>query len=181
MEAALAICGQIGSGKSTVSNFVVEEFGFRVVSFGHYVRHQLVQKDLPITRDSMQNAGDYLYQSLGAAGMVDGTLAHYGVHANSTVVFDGVRHSKVLTAIRQKTNKALAIYLDASRNERFSRCQKKQGHSLQFEDFKRIDGHPVESGIPDLAKLCDLKVDTSASIYDVQERLRNEIRRLISS
>lgn len=181
MKAVVAFCGQIGSGKSTASNFLAREFGFQLVSFGDFVRQQLVLDGCPITRASMQDTGHYLYQSLGAARMVDGTLTHFGVRARSSVVFDGVRHPEVLTAIKQMAMISLAIYLDASRDERFRRCQERQGYSLQIEEFDRIDSHPVESGIPDLAKQCDLIIDSSAPVSEIQERLRNEIRRWIGS
>lgn len=177
MKAALAFCGKLGSGKSTACSFVAREFGFQLVSFGGFVRHQLVQDGSPITRRSMQNAGDSLYRSLGPVRMLDDTLAHFGVCIHSSVVFDGIRHSEVLTAIKQKAIASFAIYLDASRDVRFKRCQMKQGHSLQIEDFDRVDGHPVESGIPDLAKQCDLILDTSAPVNVVQERLGTVIRR----
>ena len=109
--------------------------------------------------------------------MVHGTLAHFGICADSTVVFDGVRHFEVLTAIKREAAVTFAVYLDASRNERFRRCWKRQGPSMRIEDFDRIDGHPVEAGIPELAKHCDLVVDTAVPMNEVQERLRREILR----
>ena len=177
MKAALAICGQIGSGKSTASKFVAREFGFQLVSFSDFVRNRLVQEGRQVTRDSMQHTGDSLYRSMGAAGLVGGTLAHFGAGVHGSVVFDGVRHSDVLTAIKQSAAMSFTIYLDASRAERFRRWQERQGQSLPIDDFDRIDGHPVESGIPDLAKQCDLIIDASAPINAMREKLANEIRR----
>ena len=177
MKAALAICGQIGSGKSTASNFLASEFGFRLVSFGDFVRHQLTKDDCPVSRGSMQDAGHTLYKSLGASGMVHGALAHFGICADSTVVFDGVRHIEVLTAIRSEADATFTVYLEASRNERFRRCRERQGLNLRIEDFDRIDGHPVEAGIPELARHCDLVIDTEVTLSGMQERLLREIRR----
>ena len=125
----------------------------------------------------MQDAGDALYRSLGAIGMIHGALARCRICANSTVVFDGVRHFEVLTAIRNIAEATIAIYLDASRDERFRRCREKQGTNLKIEDFDRIDGHPVEAGTLELVRHCDLIVDTEVPMNEIQDQLRREIRR----
>ena len=57
MKLAVVVCGRIGSGKSTAVNFVAAEFGFKVVSFGRYVRHLAQRRGMPSTRDALQDLG----------------------------------------------------------------------------------------------------------------------------
>ncbi len=175
MKAAIAICGRIGSGKSTVSAILASDLSIQVVSFGDYVRQMARRGGRPATRSTLQDLGDSLYQRLGASGLLQATLELAGVADDETVIFDGVRHIDVLTAIRRRAGKTVAIYLDVSSEVRYQRRWSQGRTDLSWEEFEAIDGHPVEAEIGALAELCDFVIDASQPLRRLQRDLPREL------
>ena len=168
MKTAIVICGRIGSGKSTVSTMLASALSIQVVSFGDYVR-QIAQRDgRPDTRSALQNLGDCLYQQLGASGILQGTLKMASIDSDETVIFDGVRHIDVLSEIRQRADKTIAIYLDASPKVRYERRRSQGPTGLSWQEFETIDSHIVEGEISALAELCDSVIDASQPLSLLQ-------------
>ena len=175
MKAAIVICGQIGSGKSTVSALLASKLSIQVVSFGNFIRHLAQRSGRPTTRSALQDLGDSLYQKIGASGLLEGALEMAGIDNDETIVFDGVRHTEVLAEIRQRAGKTIAIYLDVGPEERYQRRRSQGADSLSREQFEAIAGHAVESEIGDLAELCDFVIDASQPLTHLQDDLPAEL------
>ncbi len=168
MKAAIVICGRIGSGKSTVSTMLASDLSIQVVSFGDYVREMARRGGRPDTRSSLQNLGDCLYRQLGASGLLQGTLEMAGIANDETGIFDGVRHIDVLSEIRRRAGKTVAIYLDVSPEVRYQRRRSQGSSDLSWQEFEAIDSHSVEGEIGALAELCDFVIDASQPLSLLQ-------------
>lgn len=175
MKTAIVICGQIGSGKSTVSSCVASSMSIKVVSFGNYVRQMAHLSGRPDSRKYLQDLGDSLYQQIGAAGLLEGALGVAAVNDEDSVVFDGVRHEKVLEEIRRRAGQTIATYLAVGQEERFRRHRSRFSGGMTLEEFQAIDRHAVETGIVDLAKHCDFIVDATQPLTYVLKDLLAEI------
>ncbi|MXZ20558.1 MAG: AAA family ATPase [Caldilineaceae bacterium SB0665_bin_25] len=175
MKTAIVICGQIGSGKSTVSNCVASRMSNKVVSFGKYIRQMAHLSDRPDSRKSLQDLGDGLYRQIGAVGLLEGALDVAAVNDEDSVVFDGVRHEEVLEEIRRRAGQTIAIYLTVGQEERFRRHRSRSSGDMTLEKFQAIDSHAVETGIVDLANHCDVIVDASQPLPSVLKDLLAEI------
>ena len=175
MKGAIVICGQIGSGKSTVSALLASKLSIQVVSFGKYIRHMAESSSRSTTRSALQDLGDSLYQAMGASGLLKGALDVAGTGDSETIIFDGVRHTEVLKEIRQTACKTIAIYLDVGKEERYQRRRSQGDGSLSREQFEAIEGHAVESEIGDLAEFCDFVIDASQPLTHLQDHLPTEL------
>ena len=169
------ICGQIGSGKSTVAAILASRLSCQVVSFGNYIRHMANRDGRPATRSVLQDLGDTLYQKIGASGLLEGALEIAGVKKDETVIFDGVRHIEVLSEIRRRAGKTVAIYLAVGPEERYRRRQSQGTGGLSREEFDAIDHHSVEVEIEDLAKVCDFVIDASPPLPQLESNLPAEL------
>ena len=165
------ICGPIGSGKSTVATFLASEMSVRLVSFGEFVRHLAQQSGLPDTREALQELGYKTYKSKGARGFLQGALQLEGVGNSESVIFDGVRHLGMMAEIRRTARKSVAIYLDVCQEKRFRRHQSRQSNSLPLVEFQAFDSHAVEAQTGNLKELCDLVIDASQPISEIQRSL----------
>ena len=175
MKAAIVICGQMGSGKSTVAAFLSSELSIQVISFGDYIRYIARRSSRPSTRSALQELGDSLYREIGAQGLLQGALEMAGVNDDEIVIFDGVRHIEVLSEIRRLAGKTVAIYLDASPEERYRRRRCQGSSGLPRQEFDAIDRHSVELEVGDLADLCDFVIDASQPLTDLQRNLPSEL------
>ena len=177
MKLAVVVCGRIGSGKSTAVDVIAAEFGLKTVSFGSYIRHMAALLGTPSTRGQLQDLGDCLVKSKGSSGFLESALEHFGISSHDSVVFDGVRHLKILTDIRQSAEVTIAAYLEVNQEERFRRHRARQASSWSLEEFLIVDEHPVEAGIDIIIDHCDLVVNAACSATIVQEVLRDQIVR----
>ena len=177
MKLAVVVCARIGSGKSTAVNFITAEFGFKAVSFGSSIRHMAALRSTPTTRGQLQDLGDCVFKSKGPSGFLEEALEHFGINSHDSVVFDGVRHLEILTAIRQAAEATIAVYLEVNQEERFRRHRARQASGWSLEEFLIVDSHPVEAGIDMIIDHCDLVVNAACSATTVQEVLRNQIVR----
>ena len=168
MKAAIVICGRIGSGKSTVSAMLASDLSIQVVSFGDYIRQMAQRGGRPDTRSALQNLGDCLYEQLGASGLLQGTLEMASIDSDETVIFDGVRHIDVLSEIRRRAGKTVAIYLDASPEVRYERRRSQEPIGLSWQEFETINSHIVEGEIGALVELCDFVIDASQPLSLLQ-------------
>ena len=153
------------------------EFGFKAVSFGSYVRHMAALRGTPSTRGQLQDLGDCLFKSKGSSGFLESALEHFGISSHDSVVFDGVRHIEILTAIRQAAEATIAVYLEVNQEERFRRHRARQASGSSLEEFLIVDSHPVEAGLDMIIDYCDLAVNAACSATIVQEVLRDQIAR----
>ncbi len=177
MRCAIVVCGRIGSGKSTAVNYVADRFGYRVVAFGRYIRAVADAKGIPTHRENLQDLGACLFRCRGASGLLHDALKHFGVNSGDSVVFDGVRHPEVLAEIRQSAGTTIAVYLDVDNDERSRRHRSREGFDVSPSDHLVADAHIVEAGICRLIDACDVVLDATRPLLEIQAMLSDTVSR----
>ena len=122
-----------------------------------------------------------MLKTKGAEGLLEATLEQASIEGQDSVIFDGVRHPEVLTAIRRSCETTVAFYLCASQEERYHRFNDRQSSEISFAEFLDIDSHPVEAGVVNLKNICELAIDTMRPFAEVQSILSNEVSLMIST
>ena len=176
MNLAVVVCGPIASGKTTAISFLSSMLDLKVVSFGGYVRSAAEQSGCPETRETLQDLGESLLESMGAADFLEAALRFADVNDGDAVIFDGVRHLEILTEIRRSFDSVVAFYLAVSREERYRRYNIRQPAEIAFDDFLQIETHPVEVGVAALKGHCETVIDASQCEEGIKNVLKHEIR-----
>ena len=104
-----------------------------------------------------------------------------GIDKDETVIFDGVRHIDVLSEIRRRAGKTVAVYLDVCPQVRYQRRRSQGPTGISWQEFEAIDSHSVEGEIGTLAELCDFVVDASQPLSLLQSDLPGELFTLDAS
>ena len=175
MKLAIVICGQIGSGKSTLVDHVASEIDAKVVSFGDFVRHVARQQNRLERRRELQDIGETMIRSKGHRGFLQSTLAHFDIDDCDSVVFDGVRHIEIFQTIRDLAETSKSFYLEVDSEERRRRRETGSAGPLTLGAFTQIEEHPVESETTRLHQFCDFIVDANRDLESVRESIMNEI------
>ena len=176
MKHAVVICGQIGSGKSTIARHVASQFGLKLVSFGSYIKHRAERLGRPSTRESLQNLGDSLYETMGSAGLLNAVLTYERIDNDDSVVFDGVRHIKILGEIESASAVTTSVYVKVGQSARYMRyCMREDLFDLSFEAFQVIDSHHVEVGVEELVEHCKFILNAERSKVEVQRNIVNQL------
>ena len=98
----IAFSGKIGSGKSAVSSLVASQLKFERISFGDYVRASVSGKGGdPLSRKDLQDEGQRQVEA-DPRSFLSRTLKFHNWNSNSDIVVDGLRHTSVLSAMRDR-------------------------------------------------------------------------------
>ena len=164
MGLVVSFAGQIGSGKSSVSNMLAETLGWPRVGFGDYLRDEVRRcGGNPDSRKALQDFGESLVDS-NPEIFCHSVLDVVGFSPGADLLLDGVRHGNIQKIVQRivAPSKAKLIYLSADDCTRFERVMIRPDGQA---DFARANQHQVEGELKDsLPALADKVVDTGVGI-----------------
>ena len=171
---AVAVCGHICSGKSSIVNYLSELYNWDVISFGKYVRHLADTKGLPSTRETYQILGQQLINELGAQQFLYNTI-QFNQPISTIHLYDGVRHMSVLAELRLAYRSTLVIYLDVSDSVRYARFKTRAADgdpSMFYDEFLQLSKRPVEQENSRISRVADLHIDASSSFSAITTEIK---------
>jgi cytidylate kinase len=168
--------GRIGSGKSSVSEALAQQLGWRRTSFSDYLRVELQRRGGdPGSREALQDLGQSLVEADGEA-FCRAVLIAGGFQPGGNFLLDGVRHVDIFRALARlaRPSSARLIFLaadDVSRHERVA------GRPDGRTDFARAEAHLVEADMKDsLPAIADLCVNATQDLEVVVDQCLTAIR-----
>jgi adenylate kinase family enzyme len=150
---SIALSGGMASGKSTVAAVLASQYAFTARSFGQLVREEAQRRGLGEERQTLQDLGQSMFATLGAAAFVDELLRG----SVEPVVIDGVRHMSVLTALRERLPGLVAGYL-ASPTGVLDQRWRDRGDAVERAT---AGSHRVEHELDELRMAADVVLATS--------------------
>lgn len=141
----IALAGAIGSGKTTLGTALAAVRHAPRAGFGDYVRHLAMERGLDVAeRSVLQDLGQDLVEA-DAASFLAGALAWAGHKPGGDLVLDGLRHMKILAALRDRAAKGLdevvLVYLDTPIDVRRDRVAQR---GVRAKDIALDEAHPAE-------------------------------------
>lgn len=179
MKNALAVCGQICSGKSSVIRKLSNSHAWDIVSFGRYIRSLTNIRQENPTRETYQLLGLKLFKERGAKQFLEDVIES-NQPTSDTHLFDGVRHVSIIEELKTHYTNAFVIYLnlsDVERYERFISRASKDDPIFSYEQFLEISQHPIEQGIPEIATIANVVIDASVSFQEVMAEVNDQLNR----
>lgn len=124
----------------------------------------------------MQNLGGSLYRTMGPADLLDAVLNYERVGDHDSIVFDGVRHIRVLDEIKSASDVMTSVYLRIGQLARYRRYRMREGLiDLSFSAFQAIDRHHVEVGVAELTEHCDIVLSVERPIVEVERDIVDQL------
>lgn len=119
------MAGRTGTGKTTVGARLAEALSVPLVAFGDFVRSEADARSLDHERETLQDLGRLLIQTLGWAGFCTRTLEAAGVEPPQVCIIEGVRHIEAVETLRSLYSPVPVtfVWLDASEEERAARLR----------------------------------------------------------
>lgn len=157
----IGIAGPIASGKSTLARALAQEFSFKLIAFGEYVRHEAQARGLDVAdRKVLQDLGQSLVDE-NVRSFVRGVFERAKIEAADRVVLDGVRHRSVWDEIvdfaLSRRSIAKLIFLEMPEAERRRRLG---ARGMSYDQLVVQDRHASEADVHSwLAERADLRVD----------------------
>lgn len=149
----LAIVGQAGAGKTSLSKVISHRLNASLVSFGGFVREEALRRGLPSDRQTLQILGQQLIDQLGSETFARQVImAASGPH--DILIVDGVRSTAVWQAVQPLAQLNVLIYLDIPAAVRIERMMHRDQQTK--ETIQTIMNHPLETHVPELKMHADV-------------------------
>jgi uncharacterized protein YprB with RNaseH-like and TPR domain/predicted nuclease with RNAse H fold/dephospho-CoA kinase len=148
----VGLSGPISSGKTTAGKYL-KSCGFAYGRYSQVLQALLQDRELPVTRESLQEAGEEVYEGRGQ-GWLGSELIKRMPEAGDLVI-DGLRHPEDHAFLSEKFGlDFLHIHIEAPETIRRERYLD-EGTS---DEFTQATAHPVEANIPKLAALAHANI-----------------------
>jgi dCMP deaminase len=132
----IGITGSFCAGKDTVAKYLQEKHGFGHVSLSDLIREELKQKNIPITRENLQDYANKVRANQGHSYFAEKALKKIDKTANFVVT--SIRHPAEVKALQQDSSFFL-VFVDAPTAVRFkrmqSRTERKEDDAKTLKEF----------------------------------------------
>ncbi len=173
----VVLSGPVASGKSTLTQSLVDRFGFRSLKTRELI--QALKPQVPLERASLQEAGDSLDRETGGAWLsktIEGLLAQE--EKNVPIVVDSVRIKEQIDGIRAAYGPIVThVHLTAPLEELSARYTNRNSPLGETPDYDVVRKNATEADVESLQKCADVVIDTRrSSREDVFERVASRLR-----
>lgn len=165
---AVAICGHIGTGKSSLAKALGSTFDWDTISFGRYVKGIAHDRGLGSERKTLQDLGQTLIEKAGEDRFLQDVL-EFCRPRSAVQLFDGVRHVAMVDAIRRHYDATLTVCLVLDDRARYERYAARDSIPVDYDRFLSWKNHPVEWEIARICHAADLQVGADGSLADMVE------------
>lgn len=179
----LAISGLPGSGKTTVSNYLVKKHGFIRIHGGDYVWNYLKRKGWKMDVDLGMMLSMYFW-----ALDQDRTITYHTIRQmqklrrqkKTRFIFDGIRTLENLKILKKRYPKTKFIVLVCDQKTRFARELKRKRFDEKPTKLHVLTRDKVEKliGFSDLANHADYFIDSSQSLPKIYKEINKLIKRI---
>jgi uncharacterized protein YprB with RNaseH-like and TPR domain/predicted nuclease with RNAse H fold/dephospho-CoA kinase len=171
----VGLSGPISSGKTTAGKYL-ESLGFAYGRYSQVLRSILQERAIPVTRESLQEIGEEVYEGLGQRWLGSELLKR--LPERGDLVIDGLRHPEDHSFLAEKFGPDfLHIHIKSPENVRQGRYTN-EGTSAEFT---KAGAHPIESNIPELAQLAHTTIpnvgEIDAFLTNISKIVQNYFRK----
>lgn len=171
--------GTIGSGKTTVSDYLVSK-GFERVIMGDLVREKTKQEGLKLTRENLQAIQKKYRDKYGQEYFIKEVIKKLKESGKDKLLIDGVRVP--MDAILPKKDGAVLILVDAPKKIRFERLKargRENDPQTMQEFIKQEKAEWKAFNFKETLKYVDYEIDNSGNLRElyrkVDELLKKDI------
>ncbi|MGH7231753.1 MAG: hypothetical protein ACREJU_10400, partial [Nitrospiraceae bacterium] len=163
----VGISGSIAAGKTTAANTLKQQ-GFAYARYSEVLADMFREQGRAVDRCALQEIGQEVHRDPGQRWLSAQLLARIPADAKLVVV-DGLRFPEdhAFFAERYGPN-FLHWHIEAPREMRKDRYL---AMGFTVADFEHVTTHPVEGGIPALAKLAHLRLENAGSLEAFKSRI----------
>lgn len=154
----VGLAGPIGSGKTSLAEFLRDKHGFAYVRYSQVLEDILRAMRKPISRETLQEFGEEVFRTIGGKGLTE--LVIQRISPGRPTVVDGIRHLQDCDTLKRAFGERFfLVYLNSSAEDRFRRLQARTlESSLDRDEFNRISQHPVEGEVELLKNRADMVI-----------------------
>lgn len=173
-KVVIGLIGEKGSGKGTVSDYLVEKYGAVHYGTSKILRRTLEDLHLPITRDNLVKLALVLKEGYGPTIVIDSLIQDMEKNGSDILIADGIRmHGDVEPFRKKYGDNFYLVYVTADVRIRYERTKlrkEKEGEDkTTFEEFLSEEGKLTEVSIHEIGKQADFTFDNSGTPDELKQ------------
>ncbi len=175
MKNVIGIAGNIGSGKGTVTKYLVEKYGAETVVYTHILKDILDRLHLANERKNLAGLAEGLRNTFG--GDILSRVLEQDIQQQEAelIVFDGIRKKAELDYFKNKIDNFVFVFVDVpvevSYERLIKRGEKTDDNSKTFEEFKKDHQRPADKDVPELKQYADFVIDNSGELAETYQQI----------
>lgn len=167
----IGLMGTIGSGKTTVSDYLVKK-GFERVIMGNLIRAKAVEEGLELTRENLTFIQEKYRNDYGKDYFINYAIKKLKDSGKKLLLIDGIRLP--VDAEIAKRERAFLILVDAPPEVRFERLKerKRENDPQTLEDFRMQEELELKTFFLDSTlKHVDYTIDNSGTPEETYKKV----------
>ncbi len=172
----VGFAGRIGTGKTAVARQVASRISCRWTSFSAFLRGEARTRGLDASRQVLQELGvEWIDQ--GWNRFCRAILDDVSWHQGESLVVDGVRHVKVVHALREilAPDPFVLVFLDPPEPDEWERRLRAKGIA-SLHELNQLEIHPAELEVMQVRDLADLILKTTQSVELIADEVVAVVR-----
>jgi dephospho-CoA kinase len=179
----VGLIGKIGSGKDTVADYLVKNYGFKMVGFGDVTRDIAKRKKvIPNRRNLLKIQRDYV-EKYGEDYFPKKIIQMIKKKGFKKVVANGVRRPVDATTFKRSFGKDfLLVLVKSDSKRRFERMRKRArvGDPRGYREFDRQEKDEMRTfGIDRTFRMADVVITNNKTMKDLQKKVDKFISGLL--
>ncbi len=170
MKKVIGIAGNIGSGKGTVTKYLVEKYGAETVAYTNILKDILDRLHLANERKNLAGLAEGLRNTFG--GDILSRVLEQDIQKREAnlIVFDGIRKKAELDYFKNKIDNFIFVFVDVPIEVAYERLvkrgEKTDDNSKTFAEFKKDHQRPADKDVPKLKQYADFVIDNSRELAE---------------
>ncbi len=182
-KVVVGISGNIGAGKGTVTNYLVQSYHAHNLRYSHILQDILGRLDLSYNRKNLALLAESLRNTFGGDILSHALVAEISRAEAHIVVIDGIRKKDELDTLR-KINKFYFIFVDVDMQIRYNRIrernEKSDDKTKTFEEFKKDHNHAADKDVPILKEYADFVVDNNGNYTQMSKQVNSIMKDILN-
>jgi len=179
MKIIFGVFGRIGSGKDSVSNYLVKKHFFYKIHMGNILRALARKAKIKITRENLQKLQEKYHKKYGHDFLLNIALEKAKGSKKQRIVVPGIRTPEQAARFKKEKNAKL-IFVDAKPEIRFERTKKRnrKGSAKTIDEFKKQEKQEEKYFKFDkILRYSDYKLNNNGTEKDLYKQIDKLIKR----
>ena len=167
----IGLFGLIGSGKDTVSDYISNKYGYRVIVMGDIARELAAQRGLEPNRDNLIRMQREQVERYGITWFADEVVRRIRANKWPKAIINGIRRpedARVPKAAFGKEMILIEVYADQKLRFERMRSRARIGDPKTFEEFVHQEELDAKAfGFDETRKFVDYKVTNNTTLEEL--------------
>jgi dephospho-CoA kinase len=180
-KVVIGLIGEKGSGKGTVSDYLIKKYGAIHYGTSKILRRTLEDLHLPVSRDNLVKLALVLKEGYGPSVIIDSLITDMEKNGSNIIIADGIRmHGDVEPFKKKYGSDFYLVYVTADTRLRYERTKARKQNDGEdqttFQEFLEEEAKLTEISIHEIGKQADFKLSNNGT----EEELVKQVDEMIA-